>query len=241
MNIGIGIVDNSSQENFHNCWNSIPTNYIDNCWVVSNTHNKISTKNILRYNKEASIASLYNKILSKFRCNDIDYIFIINTLTNITSETLFEDTIKKAHEFGTWIITGLGKDAIFIEEDEKNISLSLTPELNNNFIFLHKNIIKKLGYFREQYLNQDGLEMLDYVMRARELKLYPPYPFNPCVDHIKINNNIRSRDEKLDKISYGYFQHLHQYIPGYNDPSGVTQDQLFNFMEYMQKNYSKSI
>jgi len=241
MNIGIGIVDNSTRENFDNCWNSFPEKYKDNCLVVSSTYNRISTKNILRYGKDVSVASLYNKILSKFRCDNKDYIFIVNTLTNITSETIFEDTIKKAHVFGTWLITGLGRDAIFIEEDEKNISLSLTPELNNNFIFLHKNIIKKLGYFREQYLNQDGLETLDYIMRARELKLYPPYPFNPCVDHIKINNTDTPRNEKIDNISYGNFQHFHKYVPGYNDPAGVTQDQLFNFMEYMQKNYSKSI
>jgi hypothetical protein len=33
--------------------------------------------------------------------------------------------------------------------------------------------------------------------------------------------------------------HKHKYIPGQNDPAGITQQQLISSLETLQKNYAK--
>lgn len=248
--IGIGILDVYSPEDLNNCYSSIPQELKDNVIVVSNIKNRSQDVPINRvYDKDVSFATLRNWLLSQLRIKDYKFLFLINSNQVIKDPTIFEKTIKTAEVFGTWFILGPGDKSIPLEDDEAGVTLNLTPELNSDFIFLYTGVIKNNGYFDERFYNSKDLDVLDYVIKMRKKGIYPPNHFHPSIkDGLTKSNSLLQKINykdipNLDKsvqISYAYFMYNNQYIPGQNEPAGVTQEQLLNSMETIQKNYAKN-
>ena len=102
--------------------------------------------------------------------------------------------------------------------------------------------------FDERFFNTKNLDVLDYIIRLRAKGVYPPNHFNPTVGKgvktaktflEKINfKDIPDRDKSVG-ISYGYFMHLHKYIPTQNDPPAVTQEELLKSLDLIQQKYAK--
>jgi hypothetical protein len=247
--IGIAILDVYTPEDLNNCYSSIPEELRNNVVVVSNTKNTSSNVPITRhYDREVSFATLRNWALSQLRIKDYKFLFLINSNQIINDSDIFEKTIKSAEVFGTWFILGPGDKSIPLEDDEAGVSLNLTPELNSDFIFLYTGVVKNNGYFDERFYNSKNLDVLDYVLKMRKKGIYPPNHFHPSItngltksDSIiqKINHKDIPDLDKSVQLSYAYFLHNNQYLPGQNDPAGVTQEQLLNSMENIQKNYAK--
>jgi hypothetical protein len=162
----------------------------------------------------------------------------------ITKPTFFEDTIKIASNFGTWFMTGPGRDTIFIDDENTKTSLPISTELNGKALFIFSGIIKNNGYFNENFFSDNQLELLEYVTNLRKLGVYPPRYFNPT-----LNEGLYESEDKLQKmpikepqasnISLGYFHHFHKYIPGMDDPQGYSREQMFKEIEEIQKAYGK--
>lgn len=247
--IGIGILDIYTQEDLENCYNSIPDDLKPNVFVASATNNKMVNENYRKYG-EVPFATLRNWIISQMRLNDLKYYFILHSNQTVVDTELFEKTIKVAEAFGTWFILGDGANSLPLEEDETGITLYMSPELNSEFMFTFYGIIKNSGYFDERYYNSKDLDILDYVIRLRKKGVYPPAHYNPT-----IGDYLKRSDSTIQKIghkelpcpdydvglSYGYFLYNHGYLPGQNDPTGCTQDQLLDALKVLQKNYAKPI
>jgi hypothetical protein len=247
--IGIGILDIYSPEDLQNCYSSIPKDLQNNVFVVSNTKNKfLKNENSRNYDKDVSFATLKNWLISQLRIKDYKFLFLIHSNQVVTDPELFTNTIKTAETFGTWFMLGPGTKSLPVEDDEAGVTLYLTPELNDEFIFLYTGVIKNNGYFDERYCNSKNLDTLDYILKMRKKGIYPPNHYHPSIEKglQKSNTPIQKIGFKdipdLDKsvqISYAFFMHNHQYIPGQNDPAGVTQEELLKHMEDIQKNYAK--
>jgi hypothetical protein len=243
--IGIGIVDVYGQTELNNCLDSIPKDLSENVYVVSSTKNKLPEKSE-RYDKEISFAALRNRIISHFRLQQKQFLFLINSNYAITDPDFFNKNVKKAFNFGTWFMTGPGENTLIIDDEEKNLSLEMTPELNADVIFLYSNLIKRYGYFNEHYLSNNQLETLDYVLRLRKDGVYPPEHFNPSMKEglyksvVKLNK-INNTEQRSTELSFGLFYHTHKFIPGQNDPVGVSADQMFLSMEEIQKKYARTL
>jgi hypothetical protein len=241
--IGIGIIDVYGQVELDNCINSIPSELKESVFVVSNTKNTLP-KNGERYDKEISFGSLKNRVISHFRIKQKQFLFLINSNYAILNPDFFDKTVKKAFNFGTWMMTGPGDNTLIIDDDEKNLSLEMTPELNADVIFLYSNIVKRYGYFNEQYFSNNQLETLDYILKLRKDGIYPVEHFNPSMKEglyksaVKLNKII-SKDQRATELSFGLFYHRNKYIPGQNDVVGATADQMFTDMERIQKNYAR--
>jgi hypothetical protein len=250
--IGIGILDLFSREDLHECINSIPEDYKNNIVVVSNkkTENGSGANRI--YDKEVSFATLRNYALTQLRIMGFKYYFILNSNLKIKSKNLFEKTIKTANVFGTWFMTGPStNNTVTIEDDDYDLSLNLTPELNSNFIFMYSGIIKNFNFFDERYYNTMDLDVLDYILKMRKSNLYPPNHYNPTIAsedvsisdtkiqkiNFKTFEDLKENSNKTLEMSLAYFVYKHKYIPGQNDPTGVTKEELFTFMENLQKTY----
>lgn len=241
--IGIGIVDIYGQLELDNCINSIPQELANCVFVVSNTKNKLP-KGSIRYSNEISFASLRNRIISHFRIQQKQFLFLINSNYAITDPEFFIKTINKASNFGTWMMTGPGENTLVIDDDEKNISLEMTPELNADVIFLYSNLIKHYGYFDEQYYGNNQLEILDFISKLRKDSVYPPNHFNPSMKDglyksVVASNKINTTEKRSTELSFGLFHHKHGYIPGHNDPLGVSSTQMFKAVEEIQKKYAR--
>jgi hypothetical protein len=253
---GIGILDIHSDELLEGAVSSISEEYKSNVFIVSNkTFSKENQKN---YTKQVSLATMRNYLISQMRIKNLKYYFILNSNVRIKDNNFFEKTINLAETFGTWFITGAGSNSIPVEDDTANLTLNLSPQLNTNFIFLYSGIIKNFGYFDERYYNTKDLDIVDYINKMREKEVYPPKHYNPTIEKDSLEEYVaniekinfkempqskeqyKPDDDKSLELSCAYFYHKHKYIPSQNDPSGVTQQVLLEFMEKLQKTYGSS-
>jgi len=245
--IGIGILDVYDQEDLESCYNSIPEELKQNVLVASCSNNKMVNENYRKYN-DVPFATLRNWLTTQFRIQEKKYFFLINSNQTITDVNLFENIIKLAEVFGTWMMTGPGSNNVELEDDTAGVTLNLSPELNTDFIFLLSGIVKNNGLFDERYFNSKDLDVLDYIIKLRTKGVYPPAHFNPTIGSgVKKTNTVIKKTGFKDipdqhrsvGLSYGYFMHLHRYIPTQNDPVGVTQEQLLQSVDTIQKTYAK--
>ena len=245
--IGIGILDIYEQEDLESCYSSIPIDLRDNVFVASATRSKMVNKNYRKYN-EVSMATLRNWLIAQFRLNDYKYYFLLHSNLVIDDPQLFEKTIKLGEVFGTWAIMGDGKNSLPLEDEDSGTTLHATPELNSEFMFLLSGIVTNAGYFDERYFNTKDLDVLDYIIKLREKGVYLPAHYHPTIGEgtkrsLNIIKKIGFKDFPENhhsvSLSYGYFVHRNKYIPGQNDPPGVTQEQLVSSLEGLQKNYAK--
>jgi hypothetical protein len=252
--IGIGILDVYSEQDYEKCYNSIPEIYKNNIISVSNKTVQKNTQ-IKNFTNQVSFATLRNYALTQLRIKGFKYYFLINSNTSIKNEKLFEKCINLANTFGTWFLCGPSeKGNTIIEDDESDLFLDVTPILNTNFIFMYSSIVKNFGFFDERYYNTKNLDVLDYILKMRASKIYPPNNYNPTINILdveKSNSTIEkikyselgedSKNwDKSMEISLGYFQYKHKYIPTINDPQNVSQEALLEFMQKLQEQYANS-
>jgi hypothetical protein len=244
--IGIGIIDIYDQEDLDICYGSIPDEYKDNVFVVSSTNNTMVNDKYRIYG-EVPMATLRNWLISQFRIQGYKYYFIFESNHSINENDFFEKTIKIAETFGSWFLLGDGKSSLPLEDEETNVVLHASPEMNSGFMFTFSGIIKNNGYFDERYPNTKDIDVLDYIVKLRKIGVYPPAHYN-----LTIGDGLKKSGSTVKKIgykdfpethrsvglAYAYFAHKNKYLPGQNDPTGITQDQLLKFLETLQKNYA---
>jgi hypothetical protein len=247
--IGIGILDVYTQEDLNNCYNSIPKDL--KVFVVSDTKNNIpeSVENYRVYGNGVPFASLRNWLISQFRIAGLKHFFLINSNQIIKNQNVFENIIKKASIFGTWAMVGPSESVVTIDDEEKNESLSISNKLNADFIYLFNGIVSNVGYFDERFFNTKDLDVVDYILRMREKKVYPPNNYHPIIEKDidassstiqKINYKDMLNADQSVHMSYAYFMFKYQYIPLQNEPAPVPREELLKSLEEIQKNYSKN-
>lgn len=249
--IGIGILDLYSQENLDICYKQIPDELISQVFVVSNNKNTSPTSNSRSFSTQVPIATMRNWLISQMRLNGIKYYFLIHSNQYLKDKSVFENTIKTAETFGTWFMLGPGPESkqFPLEDDTKNLTLYLNTELSEEFMFIFSGIIKNNGYFDERYLNGISVDVLDYILKLRNKKLYPPNNYHPTIplgfqtDSLAKLNKIGFQDipstQKDVQLTYAYFYSNHKYIPTQDDPNSVSQEELLKVMEHLQVTYGK--
>jgi len=252
--IGIGILDLYTQEDVNKCWESIPDHYkkhddsIARVFIASNNNNKsISGTQTRQYTTQVPMATMRNHLISEMRLVGCKYYFLIHSNVIIDDPNIFENTIKLAETFGTWVIFGNSIDNTSIEDDN-GLTLNLSKHLNDEFMFIYSGIIKNNGYFDERYFNGKNLDVLDYIIKLRKKNVYPPEGYHPTITSgvefgIGNINKIGFKDipdiSKDVQMSYGWFMNNHKFIPTHNDPTPVSETDLLSSMETIQKNYGK--
>jgi hypothetical protein len=248
--VGIAIIDVYEQENLNLCFDSLK-NKTQNIIVVSNTKNKLPDIESKKYDSPVQFATLRNWAILNFRNKGLKHFFIINSNVVIKDFSIFENTIKKANNFGIWCFFGPAENKVTIEDDEKQLNLNLSEDINTDFIYVFNGIISKVGFFDERYFNTKSLDVLDYILRMRSKKLFPPTGFVPSIqENIEIVKgkiqklNHKELDKDVDQsvnLSYAYFLTKYQYIPSQNDPKPVSKDELMKSLEELQQNYSNKL
>lgn len=249
--IGIGILDIYTQESLDICYKQIPEELKNNTYIVSNNKNKSPGEKSKQYSSSVPLATMRNWLISQMRIADLKYYFLIDSNQYLKNSDLFEKSIKTAEVFGTWVLFGPGPtDTIFpLEDDVQKITLNLNTKLNTSFMFIFSGIIKNVGYFDERYLNGKDVDVLDYICRLRDKKVYPPNNYHATIDAdiqsdstLKINkfgfNDIPSMEKDV-QISYAHFFSNYKYIPTQNEPQASSKEELLKTMEHLQQNYGK--
>ena len=247
--VGIAIIDVYGQDDLNACYDSIPEG-TENVIIVSNTRNKLPDRVTKTYTGSVPFATLRNWAVNHFRIKGLKHYFLINSNQIIKDSKIFENTIKMANVFGIWAFFGPSKSKMKIEDDENNITLNLSEDVNGDFMYLFNGIISNVGFFDERYFNTKNLDVLDYILRMREKKVFPPTGFIPIIDGVdQTKGSIQKpKYQELSKdadhtvnMSYAYFLTTHKYIPSENDPKPASNDELMASLEELQKNYSKKL
>jgi hypothetical protein len=247
--VGIAIIDVYEQDNLDSCYNSIPKD-IENVIVISNTRNKLPDCEKYQFSGNIPFATLRSRALHNFRIKGLTDYFLINSNQVITDSNIFAKTIHTSNVFGIGLFCGPSEFKMSIEDDENNITLHLSEKINSDFIYLNSDIVSKVGFFDDRYFNTKSLDVLDYIMRLRNEKMYPPTGF---VAYIPEGSNttkgsiqkpsykeLNDPDQSIN-MSYGYFLTQYNYIPTQNDPQPASNDELMGALEHLQKNYAKKI
>lgn len=245
--IGIGILDIYTQEDLESCYSSIPEELKPNTIVASATNNKMVNETYRKYG-EVSMATLRNWLISQLRIKNIKYFFLLHSNQIVDDLNIFRNTVNIAKTFGTWFMLGDGSNSLPLEDEESGLTLYASPQMNSEFMFILDKIVKKVGYFDERFYNTKDLDVLDYIMRLRKFGLYPNAHYNATIGNgMKKNFNkitkigfkdIPEKDKGVS-ISYGYFLHKYKYIPGQDDPTGITKEELIKNIQKIQENYAK--
>jgi hypothetical protein len=248
--VGIAIIDVYEQENLNLCFDSLKDK-TENIILVSNTKNKLPNIETKRYESPIQFATLRNCAVLNFRNKGLKHFFLINSNIVIKDFSVFENTIKTANNFGIWTFFGPAENKVTIEDDEKQLNLSLSQDINSDFIYIFNGIISKVGFFDERYFNTKSLDVLDYILRMRDKKVFTPTGFIPTIqENIETTTgkiqklNHKELDKDVDQsvnLSYAYFLTKYQYIPTQNDPKPVSKDELMQNLEELQKNYSNKL
>jgi hypothetical protein len=254
--IGIGILDLYTEEDLQNCWDSIPTKYknhddlLTRVYIVSNNNNKyLSEGQQKKYTTPVQLATMRNYLISQMRMRDCKYYFILHSNQIIKDPNIFENTIKLAQTFGTWVIFGPSTDNIPLEDDENNLTLNLSKNLNTEFMFLFSGVFNNAGYFDERFFNGKDIDVLDYVLKLRKKEVYPPTGYHPTIQNDWLDSGVGvfnkmgfldiPNQDKSVQLAYSLFFLNNKYIPTQNEPAAVSNDELLNKMEQLQKNYGK--
>ena len=246
--VGIAILDIYDDKSLLKCIDSMSIGQDVSCYVISNR--KVPLKGF-QYDKvishSVSMATLRNHALAHFRCHGIKYIFLLTSNVIIKDLNFIEKTIKTAETFGTWLLTGNVEGSTILDDDSGQ-SLSINTKVEPNFVFLRSGVVGNLGYFEERYFNTSYLDVLDYVERARKIGIYPPTNFFATVGNIyditdaaieKIDHSdTLDKDNRSVGLSFGYFKHIHGYVPTIDDIKSVSRDDLMSFMQELQTLYN---
>ena len=245
--IGIAIIDVYGQDDLNLCYDSIPEG-TENVIVVSNTRNKLPDCERKQFSAEIPFATLRNWAIHNFRIKGLKHFFLINSNQIIKDPDIFQKTIKMAEVFGIWFFIGPNSSNLEIEDDEHNVTLTLSEKINSDFIYLFSGIVSNVGFFDERFFNTKDLDVLDYILRMRDKKVFPPTGYNAIVANgvdttrSKITKpnykEIADADQSVN-LSYAYFMTKYQYIPTQNDPKPVSKEDLMSSLEELQKNYAK--
>jgi len=245
--IGIAIIDVYDQDNLNACYDSIPEG-TENVIVISDTKNKLPDCERIKFGTGVPFATLRNAAINNFRIKGLKHFFLINSNQIIKDPNIFEKTIKMAEVFGIWFFIGPNSSNLVIEDDKHNISLTLSEQINSDFVYLFNGIVSNVGFFDERYFNTKDLDVLDYILRMREKKVFPPTGYNAIVynglettrSEIKKPNyrELENPDQGVN-MSYAYFLTRHSYIPSQNDPKSVSKEDLMTELETLQNNYAK--
>jgi hypothetical protein len=245
--IGIAIIDVYGQDDLNLCYDSIPEG-TENVIVVSNTRNKLPDCERKHFSAEIPFATLRNWAIINFRIKKLKHFFLINSNQIIKDPDIFQKTIKMAEVFGIWSFIGPNVSNLDIEDDEHNVTLTLSEKINSDFIYLFNGIVSNVGFFDERFFNTKDLDVLDYIHRMRDKKVYPPTGYNAIITNgidktrSKITKpnykEIENADQSVN-LSYAYFMTKYQYIPTQNDPKPVSKEDLMTSLEELQNNYAK--
>lgn len=249
--IAIGVLNTHNLDINNKCIKSLPS--VD---YIFNIHN-IAENNIPKnYNRYISYGGLNNILIRDFLKTDAEYFFIIKSNIILVDNSIVYDFINTSKAFGIHLLTAGSRQDKFIEieDDQTNKSVCLYENLNNNFIFLKRSLIKECGFFNEGFINvkktaENVLEIYDYYYKVLNKFNYLPLGYFPDCNQTILKINIENINENrpnlkdfnnniLSKI-HGKFYYYNKFIIGKHKTS--TIEDAHTALELLQNKFSIKI
>ena len=255
--IGVAILTYNRPDYYKKVLNKIPKNKINTLIVVNDGENSYAKDSdadfVVKNNKQLGVAKSKNialkLLIEKFEC---EYLFIIEDDVIILDDNVFDVYIDTANVFGIHHlnfekVAGNEKTLKYSYEAPSGHSIGFYHNPQGAFSFFNSNIIKKLGYFDENYIN--AFEHIDLEYNLAKNKVAPPFWYFPdvlnsdklltTIDGSDEDSTITNKEkyrENWDK-SAKYFTKKHGFFT--NTIQEIDKNLLPMFLIHLEKNYNR--
>jgi GT2 family glycosyltransferase len=184
--IGIGITTYNRDWCYKQCLSSIPRGEIDLLVIVNDGLNHYVNDNdgdiVIKNSSQEGVSKSKNKALKELIEKGIEHIFLIEDDILIKNKNVFKEYIKAAQSTGIHHlcfekIAGNEKTLKYTLEQPDGVKIGFYHNPQGAFMYVNANLIKKLGYFDENYIN--AFEHIDFAYNLIKKNVAPPFWYFP--------------------------------------------------------------
>lgn len=185
--IGVAIITYNRPDYYKKVLSTIPREMIDALVVVNDGYDPYTSDSdaelVIQHNKKLGVSVSKNHaikfLIEKFNC---EHIFVIEDDILIKRKDVFEAYIKAANSTGIHHlcyekVAGNEKSLKYVLEQPDGVKVGFYHNPQGAFMYINANLIKKLGYFDENYLN--AFEHIDFAYNLIRKGVAPPFWYFP--------------------------------------------------------------
>lgn len=256
--IGIGITTYNRDWCYKKCLSSIPKNEIDFLVVVNDGTNHYVNDNdgdvVIKNDKQEGVAKSKNKAIFELIKKDIEHIFLIEDDIIIKNKNVFKEYIKAAQSTGIHHlcfekIAGNSKTLKYTLEQPDGVKIGFYQNPQGAFMYINANLIKKLGYFDERYIN--AFEHIDFAYNLITKNVAPPFWYFPDllnseqyltdVEGSNENSSITNKTNYNENVSKSAEYFVKKWGHFTNQIPDLGINGLESSIIHLQNNYSRKL
>jgi len=255
--IGVAIITYNRPDYYKKVLSTIPREMIDALVVVNDGYDTYTSDSdaefVIQHNRKLGVSVSKNHaikfLIEKFNC---EHIFVIEDDILIKRPDVFEAYIKASNSTGIHHlcyekVAGNEKSLKYVLEQPDGVKVGFYHNPQGAFMYINANLIKKLGYFDENYLN--AFEHIDFAYNLIRKSVAPPFWYFPDllnseeyltdIEGSSQNSSITNKDGYNEnwQRSARYFVNKWGFFTNEILDDGV--DNLKNNIIFLQTNYSR--
>lgn len=184
--IGVGVITYNRPEYYKRVYSSIPKDQIDFLVVVNDGQDPYvreeDANTVIFNNQQLGVAKSKNKALKELINLGCEHLFLIEDDILIKNPNVFKEYIKAANSTGIYHlcyekVAGNKESLKYVHEQPDGVKIGFYHNPQGAFMYINANLIKKLGYFDENYTN--AFEHIDFAYNLIQKKVAPPFWYFP--------------------------------------------------------------
>jgi GT2 family glycosyltransferase len=255
--IGVGLITFNRPEYYKKVLNSIPIKKIDTLVIVNDGENVYVDENdgnlVLKNLKQLGVSKSKNialkELIEKFDC---EHLFLIEDDIVIKDENVFDVYIKAANSTGIHHmcyekIANNQKTLKYIQNQPDGTNLGFYHNPQGAFMYINANLIKKLGYFDENYLN--AFEHIDFAYNLAQKKVAPPFWYFPDllnseeyltdIENSSENSTITNKEKYEENWQNSAKYFIKKWGVFTNQIKEIDKKLMPMFLMFLEQNYSR--
>lgn len=254
--IGIGIITYNRPEYYSQVIQSIPKNEVGKIVVVNDGENfYVNPKDadtVIHNKRQLGVAKSKNKALKELIDLGCEHLFLIEDDITIKNPKVFQEYIKAANSTGIHHLcyekVANNKETLkYVHEQPDGVKIGFYHNPQGAFMYINANLIKKLGYFDENYIN--AFEHIDFAYNLIQKKVAPPFWYFPDLynseDYLTDieGSNENSSITNKDKYQENWQKSAEYFTKKWGHFTNTIQDTghkgLLHSLIHLQQNYSR--
>jgi len=254
--IGVGITTYNRFEYYKKCLASIPRNEIDELVIVNDGTDHYAKSEdgdvVIHNDKQLGVSKSKNKAIFELIKRDVEHIFLIEDDILIKDTSVFQQYIKAAQSTGIHHlcfekIAGNEQTLKFVLEQPDGVKIGFYHNPQGAFMYINASLVKKLGYFDEQYMN--AFEHVDFAYNLITKNVAPPFWYFPdllnsedYLTDIKGSSeasSITNKENYKENVAKSAEYFIKKWKHFTNQIPDVGIESVNNSLINIQKNYSR--
>lgn len=213
--IGVGILTYNRPDYYLQVLASIPRNKIGTLVVVNDGENGYATPqwdvdHIILNKEQKGVAKSKNLLLKHLINKGCKHLFLIEDDILVKDPNVFEAYIKAASSSGIHHlcyekVAGNEKNLKYVLKQPDGVKIGFYHNPQGAFMYIHSNLITKLGYFDENFTN--AFEHIDFAYNLISKGVLPPFWYFPdLLDSEKYLTDIEGSSENSTITNKSQYQ-----------------------------------